>query len=85
VIGKVKRVEGESTARGITSLILSVAAVVSTTSKEVAQKALEKVKTKKVLEWSKEKLGKTIQAKRKEAFSGGERKEQKADQLKAPA
>lgn len=85
VIGKVKRVEGESTARGITSLILSVAAVVSTTSKEVVQKALEKVKTKEVLEWSKEKLGKTIQAKRKEAFSGGERKEQKADQLEAPA
>jgi len=83
VIGKVKRVEGESTSRGITSLILSVAAVVSTTSKEVVQKALEKVKTKTVLKWSKEKLGKTIRAKRKETFSGGERKEQKADQLKA--
>jgi hypothetical protein len=85
VIGKLKRVEGEPTARGMTALILSVAAMVSKTSQEVVQKALEKVKTKKVLEWGKEKLGKTIQAKRKEAFSGGERKEQKSDQLKAAA
>lgn len=85
VIGKLKRIEGEPTARGMTAMILSLAAMVSKTSQEIVHKALEKVKTKKVLGWSKEKLGKTIQAKRKEAFSEGEKKEQKLDQLKVPA
>lgn len=85
VIGKLKRVEGEPTARGMTAMILSVAAIVSKTSKEVVQKALEKVKTKKVLEWSKKNLGKTVRAKRKEAFSGGKKEEQKWDQLKKAA
>jgi hypothetical protein len=85
VIGKLKRVEGEPTARAMTSMILSVAAIVSKTSKEIVQKALAKVKTKKVLEWSKKHLGKTVQAKRREAFSGGRKEEQKWDQLKKPA
>lgn len=85
VIGKLKRAEGEPTARGMTSMILSVAAMVSETSKEVVQKALEKVKTKKVLEWSKKKLGKTTQAKRREAFAGEKIKEQKWDQQQTPA
>jgi hypothetical protein len=85
VIGKLKRVEGEPTARGMTSMILSVAAIVSKTSKEIVQKALAKVKTKKVLEWSKKNLGKTVQAKRKEAFSSGGKEEQKRDQLKKAA
>lgn len=83
VIGKVKRVEGEPTARGVTSLIMSVGAVVSTTTKYVVQTAMETVKTKDVLRWSKEKLGKTLQAKRKEAFPGNKKREQKPDQLQA--
>ncbi len=73
VIGKLKRVEGEPSARGLTGMILSVAAIVSKTTREVVQKGLEKVKTKNVHEWCKKNLGKTLPAKRKEAYAGAKR------------
>jgi hypothetical protein len=44
--------------------------------------ALESVRTKKVVEWCKKTLGKTVSAKRKEAFASRQKTEQKQDQFK---
>ncbi len=69
VLGKLKRLEQDQSRSGFTGLLLGVAAIVSTTTAEVVQKALETVPTKKVLDWCKETLGKSVYAKRKEAFA----------------
>ena len=81
VIGKLKRIEGAPRGRGMSNLLLSVGAIVATTTIEVVSQAMKKVRTKEVLAWSKKMLGKTQQAKRREAFSLSKTKEQKADQL----
>src|SRR5712691_6361376 len=57
VFGKVKRLEQDQAKSGLTGLILSVAAMVSTTTTEVIQKALATVSTKQVLAWCKKTLG----------------------------
>jgi hypothetical protein len=80
VFGKLKRVEQSQGKSGFTGLLLSVAAMVSTTTRDVVQKAMETVPSKKVLDWCKENIGKSLQAKRKEAFSADDQKEQKWDQ-----
>jgi hypothetical protein len=69
VLGKLKRLEQDQSRSGFTGLLLGIAAFVSTTTAEVVQEALETVPTKKVLDWRKETLGKSVQAKRKEAFA----------------
>jgi hypothetical protein len=61
--------------------VLSVAAVVSQTTREVVQQAMETVSTKKVLQWIREHLGQSVQAKRKIAFSNTKNAEQIWDQL----
>jgi hypothetical protein len=81
IFGKLKRVEQDQAKSGFTGLLLSVAAMVSTTTTEVVQKALETVPTKKVWAWGKEKLGQSIQAKRRAAFAFHKKTEQKRDQL----
>jgi hypothetical protein len=78
VLGKLKRLEQDQAKSGFTGLLLSIGAMVSTTTAEVVQKALETVLTKKVLTWCKETLGRSVQAKRREAFA---KTEQKWDQL----
>jgi hypothetical protein len=62
--------------------VLSVAAMVSTTTTDVMQKALETVRTKEVLAWCKKNLGRSVSAKRKEAFASPKKAEQKQDQFK---
>jgi hypothetical protein len=69
VFGKLKRIERDQATSGFTGLILSVAAMVSTTTAEVIQQAMERVSTKMVLTWCRNMFGKSIQAKRKEAFA----------------
>lgn len=69
VLGKMKRLEQDQAKSGFTGLILGLSAMVSTTTQEVIQKALETVPTKKVLAWCQEILGRSVQAKRREAFS----------------
>jgi hypothetical protein len=64
-----KRLEQDQAKSGFTGLILGLSAMVSTTTQEVIQKALETVPTKKVLAWCQEILGRSVQAKRREAFS----------------
>ena len=85
IFGKLKRIERDQARSGFTALVLSIPAMVSTTTQEVIHKALETVPTKKVAEWAKRFLGQSIQAQRKEAFRGTSNKEQKPDQLHAPA
>ena len=81
VLGKLKRLEQNQAKSGFTALVLSVAAVVSETTREVVQKAMETVPTKKVLEWSRLHLGQSVQAKRKIALSNTKNTEQIWDQL----
>ena len=81
VFGKVKRLEQDQAKSGLTGLILSVAAMVSTTTTEVIQKALATVSTKQVLAWCKKTLGPSVQAKRKKALAPRRPTEQKRDQF----
>ena len=82
VFGKFKRLEGTHAKSGITGLLLAVGAMVSETSLKIVKQALESTKTKHVLEWCREKLGKTVQAKKREVFRNHDKAEQKLDQLK---
>ena len=77
VFGKLKRIEGEQSKSGFTGLLLSIGAMVSQTTKEIIEQAMEIVSTKDVLEWCRKKLGKSVQAKRKEAFKLNMEAEQK--------
>ena len=85
VLGKLKRLQQDQAKSGLTGLLLSIGAMVSTTTVEVVQKALETVPTKKVLTWCKEMLRQSVQAKRREAFASHKTAEQKRDQLWATA
>ena len=76
VFGKLKRVERDQSKNGFTALLLSVAAMVSATTTEVVQKAMETIPTKKVYEWHRDNLGKSIQAMRKEALKLNKKAEQ---------
>lgn len=81
VFGKLKRLEQDQAKGGFTGLLLSVGAMVSTTTTEVVQSALETVSTKDVLAWCKQKLGQSVQAKSKAAFAVHTTTEQKRDQF----
>lgn len=79
--GKLKRLEQDQAKSGFTGLLLSLSAMVSTTTAEVVHKALETVPTQKVLAWCKEHLGRSVQAQRRAAFAGPDPPEQKWGQL----
>jgi len=81
VFGKLKRLEKDQAKNGFTGMLLSIAAMVSSTTKAVIQKSMETVPTKKVPEWCHKNIGQTIQSKRKKAFEISKNKEQKWDQL----
>jgi hypothetical protein len=83
VFGKLKRLEQDQSKGGFTGLILSIAAMVSTTTGEVIAKALQTVPTKQVLAWCKKNLGQSVQSKRRKAFTRPQKTEQKRDQLRA--
>jgi hypothetical protein len=77
VLGKMKRLEQDQAQSGFTGLVLGISAMVSTTSLEIIHQALETVSTKQVLAWCKEKLGRSVQSKRREvlaALGGSEQK-----------
>jgi len=69
LIGKGKRLEGQQSRSGFTRMILGMAASVVKPVRHVIQKALETVKTRDVDEWAREKLGPSVQARRRLAFS----------------
>jgi len=81
VFGKLKRLEKDQAKNGFTAMLLSIAAMVSSTTKEVIQKAMESIPAEKVPEWCDENIGQTLQSKRKKVFQIGKNKEQKWDQL----
>ncbi len=85
ILGTLKRIEHDQAKSGFTGLVLSVAAMVAPTTLEVVSQALENVSTKKVLAWCKEKIGKSLQAKRKEAFASPKKAEQKPDRKRDAA
>jgi hypothetical protein len=85
VLGRFKQVEHDQVKSGFTGLLLSLAALVSTTTTEVIQTALETVPTKQVLAWCKQTLGKSVQAQRREALIAPPKSEQKRNQCSAVA
>ncbi len=78
LFGKLKFLEKEQSKSSFTNLILSVGAMVSKNTPSIIKEALEKVTNKMIDIWSKEKIGTTIQAQRKELYSL-KRMEQKWD------
>jgi hypothetical protein len=68
VFGRWKRLEGQQAHSGFTGLLLSIGAMVAPTTAETVEQALKTVSTQEVLDWSRQQLGPTIQAKRKQAF-----------------
>jgi hypothetical protein len=83
VFGKLKHMERDQAKSGFTGLVLSLAAMVSTTTAEVVQQALTTVITQKVLAWCKQTLGSSVQAKRRKVFARHTKTGQKRDQLRA--
>jgi hypothetical protein len=81
VIGKLKNLEQDQSKSGFTGLLLSLAAIVSKTTQDVVHKAMETVPTKKVHEWFRTNIGKSVQSKRKEVSSSVKKAEQKWDQI----
>jgi hypothetical protein len=81
VIGKLKNMESDQNKSGFTGLLLSLAAMVSKTTEDVIHKAMESVPTKRVHEWIKENIGKSVQSKRKEVFRSARKAEQKWDEI----
>ncbi len=80
VLGKLKRLEQDQAKSGFTGLLLSIGAMVASTTSDVILKALETVPTKKVLAWCKEELGHSVQAKRRGVFAFHSKSEQKWEQ-----
>lgn len=83
VIGKLKSLEQDQSRSGFTGMLLSLPAMLSKTTKDVIQKALESVPTKKVFRWVKENIGQSVQSKKKEALSVVKKSEQKWDDNQA--
>lgn len=85
IFGKWKRLEGDQARSGLTGLVLALGAIVSHTTADVIKAALERVPTKTVLTWCREKLGNTVQATRRALFAPQRKAEQKQDQIKLAA
>jgi hypothetical protein len=81
LFGKQKHIEKQQSKSGFTGLLLSLAALVSETTKDIVQKAMETTKTKTVIEWSKKYIGKSVQAKRSNALGFAVKTEQKQSLL----
>ena len=81
VFGKFKYMQDEKKKGSLTGMVLAIPAMVSHTTQEVVQRAIETVPVHKVRTWIKERFGKSAQTKRKEAFSAPVRPEQKPDQF----
>jgi hypothetical protein len=67
--GKLKSLERDQCKSGFTGLLLSLGAIVSTTTSDVIRKAMEHTNTKDVISWCREKLGVTVQSKRRYAYN----------------
>jgi len=68
LFGKLKFLEKEQSKSNFTNLILSMGAMVSRSTPTILKKALESVNINKIKKWTKEKIGITIQAQKKELY-----------------
>jgi hypothetical protein len=67
--GRLKQLEKDQNRSGFTGLLLGIGALVSQTSTEVVKKALEMCPMKVVWSWCKQRIGETVQAKRRLAYA----------------
>ena len=81
VFGKYKYMQREHVKGSLTGMVLAIPALVSKTTQDVVQRALETVPVDVVRNWIKETFGKSALTKRKEAFSTLVNPEQKSDQF----
>ncbi|MGC2531094.1 MAG: hypothetical protein WA639_25385, partial [Candidatus Acidiferrum sp.] len=63
-----KALEQDQSKSGFTGLVLSVGAMVSKWTAESIREGLETCRVRDVLDWCKEKLGQSVQSKRKQAY-----------------
>ena len=68
--GRLKQLEKDQNRSGFTGLLLGIGALVSQTTTEVVKQALEKCPIKVVWGWCKQRIGETVQAKRRLAYAG---------------
>ena len=68
LFGRLKFLEKEQSKSNFTNLILSMGAMVSKSTPTILRKALEKVNVNMIYQWTKEKIGITIQAQKKELY-----------------
>jgi hypothetical protein len=70
--GKLKALEDGQSTSGLTGLVLSLGAMVSTWTAQSIAEALERSRGRDVLHWSRTMLGKSVQAQRRQAYSMAE-------------
>lgn len=68
LIGRGKRLEGQQSKSGFTKMVLGMAAAVCNPTCDLIAEALAAVKVKDVVQWAREKLGPSLQARRRTAF-----------------
>lgn len=84
LFGKGKHIEKQQASSGFTSLVLALAACVTQPSHGVIKEALDAVKTSDVIDWAKENIGMTTQAKRQNTLGKIRRGTKTAQQLALP-
>ena len=85
VFGKFKYLQDELSKRSLTGFVLSIAAIVSQTTEDVVQRALETVPVKDLRAWIEQKFGQSAASKRMAAFAKKAIPEQKQDRIYALA
>ena len=70
LIGKGKRLEGQQSKSGFTRMVLGMAAAVVEPTREYIEQALDRVKTRDVVQWCRDKLGVSVQSQRRRALAG---------------
>lgn len=68
LIGRGKRLEGQQSKSGFTKMVLGMAAAVCNPTCDLIAEAFAAVKTRDVAQWARDKLGASLQARRRAAF-----------------
>ena len=81
VFGKFKYMQHEHDKGSLTGMVLAIPAMISKTTQDVIQRAMETVPVQDVRIWMKKMFGQSARVRRKEAFSAPDIPEQKPDQF----
>ncbi len=81
VIGKYKGLQHDQVKGGFTGMLLGLAASVSELTLDTVQKAIATIPTKKVWDWIKKNIGKTMYSERKEINRIAKKQEQNSDEI----